>query len=177
MAMAAGLMTPSLEMNTVQAKQNRTEQSEVKRQVEALDRGATAIMVQNGVYLSWRYLGTDDVNTSFHIYRDGVKITDAPITVSTNYLDASGTTESSYTIHTLQNGVESEKSGPVSVWKDHYLDIPLDKPESGVTPTGDTYDYMPNDASCADLDGDGEYEIILKWMPSNSGDNMGKSIS
>lgn len=124
------------------------------------------------VYLSWRYLGTDDVNTSFHIYRDGVKITDAPITVSTNYLDASGTTESSYTIHTLQNGVESEKSGPVSVWKDHYLDIPLDKPESGVTPTGDTYDYMPNDASCADLDGDGEYEIILKWMPSNSGDNM-----
>lgn len=171
-AMAAGLMTPSLEMNTVQAGQNRTEQSEVKRQVEALDRGATAIMVQNGVYLSWRYLGTDDVNTSFHIYRDGVKITDAPITVSTNYLDASGTTESSYTIHTLQNGVESEKSGPVSVWKDHYLDIPLDKPESGVTPTGDTYDYMPNDASCADLDGDGEYEIILKWMPSNSGDNM-----
>lgn len=171
-AMAAGLITPSLGMNTVQAEENRTGQSDMKRNVEALDRGATAIKVKNGVYLSWRFLGTDDANTSFHIYRDGEKITDAPVTASTNYLDASGTDKSTYVIHTLQNGVESEKSSKISVWEDNYLDIPLDKPEPGVTPAGDAYDYKPNDASCADLDGDGEYEIILKWMPSNSGDNM-----
>src|SRR5574342_208829 len=29
----------------------------------------------------------------------------------------------------------------------------------------------PNDCSVGDLDGDGEYEIIVKWDPSNSKDN------
>ena len=33
------------------------------------------------------------------------------------------------------------------------------------------YTYSANDCSVADLDGDGEYEIIVKWDPSNSQDN------
>ncbi len=45
------------------------------------------------------------------------------------------------------------------------------KPADGITPAGDTYTYSPNDASIGDVDGDGEYEIILKWDPSNSHDN------
>ena len=171
-AMASGLIAPAVEMYPVQAADSSAGQENVKRQVETLDRGATAIKTDQGVYLSWRFLGTDDADTSFIIYRDGEKITDAPVTASTNYLDVSGKIKSSYTIHTLQNGVETEKSKQIPVWENNYLDIPLDKPEPGVTPAGDAYDYMPNDASCADLDGDGEYEIILKWMPSNSGDNM-----
>ena len=52
-----------------------------------------------------------------------------------------------------------------------YLEIPLQKPADGITPAGDTYTYSPNDASIGDVDGDGEYEIILKWDPSNSHDN------
>ena len=47
----------------------------------------------------------------------------------------------------------------------------MQKPANGVTPAGDTYIYSPNDASIGDVDGDGEYEIILKWDPSNSHDN------
>ena len=47
----------------------------------------------------------------------------------------------------------------------------MQKPANGVTPAGDTYTYSPNDASIGDVDGDGEYEIILKWDPSNSHDN------
>ncbi len=145
---------------------------EGKRQVEALDRGIVAFKTGDGVYLSWRFLGTDGADTSFELYRDGQKITTAPITASTNYLDASGTEQASYVLHTLQGGVEAEQSKPISVWENNYLDIPLDKPAPGVTPDGKEYDYSPNDAACGDLDGDGEYEIILKWMPSNSGDNM-----
>ena len=33
------------------------------------------------------------------------------------------------------------------------------------------YTYSPGDASVADLDGDGQYEIVLKWDPSNARDN------
>src|SRR4029079_5790879 len=34
-----------------------------------------------------------------------------------------------------------------------------------------TYTYNANDASAGDLDGDGQYEIILKWDPANSHDS------
>ena len=43
--------------------------------------------------------------------------------------------------------------------------------ENGTTPAGQSYFYAPNDASIGDVDGDGEYEIILKWDPSNAHDN------
>ena len=44
-------------------------------------------------------------------------------------------------------------------------------PSGGTTPDGVSYTYNANDCSVGDLDGDGEYEIILKWDPSNSHDN------
>ncbi len=169
-ALAAGTVTPLPGIEIVQAQENRSFNN--KRQVEALDRGVVAVKTKDGVYLSWRFLGTDDAGTAFDIYRDGQKITASPIATSTNYLDASGNTESHYVLHTLQNGKDKEQSEFISVWEDNYLDIPLDKPAPGVTPDGKEYSYAPNDAACGDVDGDGEYEIILKWMPSNSGDNM-----
>ncbi len=169
-AMAAGTVMPLSGVEAVQAQENKTVAA--KRQVEALDRGMVAIQTKDGVYLSWRFLGTDDAGTAFDIYRDGQKITASPITTSANYLDVSGNVDSHYELHTLQNGIDKEQSESISVWKDNYLDIPLDKPAPGVTPDGKEYSYAPNDAACGDVDGDGEYEIILKWMPSNSGDNM-----
>src|SRR5688572_9115154 len=57
------------------------------------------------------------------------------------------------------------------VWETPYLSIPLQKPADGVSPVGEAYSYRANDASAGDLDGDGEYEIVLKWDPSNSRDN------
>lgn len=153
-------------------KEKTTEVSQL-RQVEDLDRGAIAVKVwNNGVYLSWRYLGTDSENTTFTIYRDGQLITAEAISNSTNYSDKKGTANSVYEIHTLVNEVEVEVTDSITVMNNSHLDIPIQKPESRVTPTGVSYDYTANDCSCADLDGDGEYEIILKWMPTNAGDNM-----
>lgn len=49
------------------------------------------------------------------------------------------------------------------------MDIPIQKPENNKV-NGEEYSYTPGDASVGDLDGDGEYEIVLKWDPSNAKD-------
>ena len=88
--------------------------SENARQIEALDRGLTAIKSGNGVFLSWRLLGTESYDTAFAVYRNGIKISDN-ITDSTNYYDNSGTTNDSYFVRTIKNGKEiSEKTMDVN---------------------------------------------------------------
>ena len=156
----------------VQIPVQASEDTGMTRQAEALDRGIMAIKTNEGVYLSWRYLGTDTEDTAFDIYRDGKKITEIPVTTSTNYIDSEGTLESIYEIRTLEKNIETEICKAKAGLEKDYFDISLDVPDPGVTPNGDEYTYTPGDASCADLDGDGEYEIILKWDPSNAGDNM-----
>lgn len=141
------------------------------RQMEKLDRGLVAVKASDGVFLSWRLLGTEELDIPFDIYRDGVKITETPITSSTNYLDTEGTDNSKYYIRAVTSGEGKNPSKTVSVLKNNYLSINLQKPEGGTTPDGVEYEYSANDASVGDVDGDGEYEIILKWDPSNSQDN------
>lgn len=141
------------------------------RQVENLDRGLVAIQTSSGVYLSWRYLGTDSSSIGFYVYCDGKKINTSLITNSTNYLDKSGSSSSTYYVQGIINGSVTDTSDKVSVQPNNYFDINLNKPSGGTTPDGTTYTYSPNDASVADLDGDGAYEIILKWEPSNAKDN------
>jgi rhamnogalacturonan endolyase len=158
------------------------------RQMEYLNRGLIAIKVTNGVYLSWRFLGTDNVNTGFNIYRDNILIHTTPITASTNYTDASGTATSTYKVLPVLNGIEDTTGVKlVTPWAQPYKTISLNRPANGITapnkygsvgkaatgsfPKGQPYGYSPNDCSVGDVDGDGEYEIILKWDPSNSQDN------
>jgi rhamnogalacturonan endolyase len=136
-------------------------------QMERLDRGLVAIRVNGGVFLSWRMLGSDPQDVGFNIYRDGVKINSTVIQDRTNYLDTNGSSSSRYFIRTVINGQEVETSKQVSVLSNNYIDIRLNVPPT--SPLGAT--YSPNDASVGDLDGDGEYEIVLKWDPSDSKDN------
>lgn len=142
------------------------------RQMEKLNRGLMAVKAENGIYIGWRMLGTDPKNITFNLYRDGKKINDNPITDSTNYLDKEGKVDSQYEIRVVADGKElaSSKSA-TSVNSTSYFDLPLQKPENEITPKGDRYSYNANDASVADLDGDGEYEMIIKWDPENSKDN------
>ncbi|WP_446686411.1 rhamnogalacturonan lyase family protein [Paenibacillus rhizosphaerae] len=141
------------------------------RQMERLNRGLVAMKTQDGVYVGWRLLGTDPEDAAFNVYRDGVKLNDAPMTGSTNMLDIEGEGASTYFVRTVEEGAEQNQSESVKVWDTNDLSIPLRKPQGGVTPAGEAYSYRANDASVADLDGDGEYEIILKWDPTNAKDN------
>ncbi|NOU79034.1 hypothetical protein GC101_09075 [Paenibacillus sp. LMG 31459] len=141
------------------------------RQMESLNRGLVAIKTGNGIYVGWRLLGTDPEETDFNLYRDGVKVNTSPITDSTNYIDAGGNESSTYYVRTVMNGQEKLQSDPATVWNANYLSIPIQKPEGGTTPDGVAYTYTPIESSAGDLDGDGQYEIVLKWSPSNQKDN------
>ena len=141
------------------------------RQMEYLDRGVVAVKTDTGVFVSWRLLGTEGSGVTFNVYRDGVKVNATPIMNSTNLQDSAGTTSSKYTVRAVVNGTEQAASAAVSVWGSNYLSVPLSKPADGTTPDGVNYTYSANDASAGDLDGDGKYELIVKWDPSNSKDN------
>lgn len=147
------------------------------RQMEMLNRGLIAVKVEKGVYTAWRLFGTDPEEISFNLYRDGKRVNHEPITASTNFLDAEGKIDSTYYVRPILKGVELEPSETASVWENNYLSVPINKPEGGTTPDGVVYTYSANDASVGDVDGDGEYEIILKWDPSNSHDNAHKGYT
>lgn len=137
--------------------------------VEYLDRGAVAVAADGGVLISWRALADDPEGLGFNIYRNGQKLNTAPVKTSSNIFDAQGTTGASYEVRAIRNGREEAASQALNI--SDYLNIPLNKPAGGTTPDGQTYEYAANDASVGDVDGDGRYEIILKWDPTNSKDN------
>jgi rhamnogalacturonan endolyase len=145
-------------------------------QLEHLDRGLVAAATAQGVFLSWRLLGdeatghtdTGMAGADFHVYRDGLRI--ATVTDSTNYLDEAGTPSARYRVAAVVRGRELRRSAAVTAWAGAHRDLPLRKPADGVTPVGEAYTYSANDMSVGDLDGDGRYEYIVKWDPSNSKD-------
>lgn len=144
--------------------------SKLKR--ERLGRGVIAIRENpSTVAVSWRYLSSDPMNESFDIYRNDEKINKHPLKDATFFQDTYAGTESVlYTVKAREGKTESSYQLPANAPLG-YLNIPLNRPEDGTTPSGKNYFYAPNDASIGDVDGDGEYEIILKWDPSNAHDN------
>ncbi len=142
------------------------------RMVEKLDRGLVAVTTgTNKVFLSWRLKGYESQNLGFNIYRNGTKINSSPITGGTNYTDNSGSSTASYKVCAVLNGMEIDSSTSVIPWGGLTKRIPLNRPAGGTTPDNVAYTYSPNDCSLGDLDGDGQWEIILKWDPSNAKDN------
>lgn len=143
-----------------------------KLQREHLGRGVIAVRENSStVIVSWRYLSSDAPDESFDVYRDGQKLNEQPLTDATFFKDHyEGTEAAIYSVRALKGkGVSSYRLPEHAPWG--YLNIPLHRPEEGKTPKGETFTYAPNDASIGDVDGDGEFEIILKWEPSNSHDN------
>lgn len=154
-----------------------------QRQMERLGRGVVAVRRSTTqVYVGWRMLGTDPDNVAFNVYRSSgggspVKLNNVPLYNTTDYLDTPGTFSMphSYFVRPILNGVELPPSAaftlPAGVPVRQYISVPLQRPPDGVTPDGVNFTYSPNDCSVGDLDGDGEYELVVKWDPSNSKDN------
>lgn len=133
-----------------------------QRKMETLDRGLVAVKVQQGVFLSWRINGTEWYGTTYNVYRDGEKLNSTPLEVS-NFSDDSGTINSIYTVTALINGSELEQCLPVYPFSKQYKEINLKQ--------RDTSKYEINDATAADLDGDGQYEIIVKRIAKGWNEN------
>lgn len=158
-------------LNDVTVKDTIGDKVTFTRQAEYLDRGLVAVKTEEGVFLSWRFLGNDDSSASFKVYRDNQCIAELGADKATNYLDKDGDDTSSYYVEALAEGAVTDKTEAVSPLSDNYFDIPLSVPESLTMPDGSVCMYSANDASVGDVDGDGQYEIILKWDPSNAQDN------
>ena len=127
-----------------------------QRGTDKLDRGLVAVKTTNGVYCSWRIMGEEYYDVKYNLYRDGTKVNSEPLNVS-NYTDAAGTTASKYTVKAVVRGKEeATASKETTVWAQEYLEITPD--HGNLTAT-----YVPNDACMADVDGDGELEILLKF--------------
>ena len=136
------------------------------RQLERLDRGLVAVPSDNGMLVSWRKLASDGDNFGVNIYRNDEKISTTPVVGKTNYFDAQGTGGAVYEIR-----AEGKVLATTAAWEKPYLSIPVVPPKDAVTPDGVAYSYTANDASVGDLDGDGRYEVIVKWYPTNAKDN------
>jgi rhamnogalacturonan endolyase len=165
--MTASVMVAMLALPALMWPANDNPPSAVKpkpRLMEKLGRGLVAIHpADNKVYISWRLLGTDPNAITFNLYRftDGgapAKLNEEPIAKSTNFVDETAdlSKTNSYFVRPVLDGKEQEASTPFKLGPNPparpYLAIPLQ------TLPGHT----PNDASVGDLDGDGEYEIVIK---------------
>ena len=142
--------------------------------LEKLNRGVVAVRnAQGQVFVTWRLLRSDAPDQAFEVYRNGTKISGSQLTEGgTCFVDEAplpadaGDVEYRVTGGGFTGMFVLKADAPVG-----YLPIPIEKPADGETPDGRTFSYSPNDASVGDVDGDGQYEIILKWDPSNAHDN------
>ena len=127
-----------------------------QRFTDKLDRGLVAVKTTKGVYCSWRIQADEYYDVKYNLYRDGTRVNAEPLDVS-NFTDASGSENSQYTVKAVLNGVEQQASKAATVLGNNYKEIII-KHDKSLKAT-----YEPNDACCADVDGDGEVEILMKF--------------
>jgi len=144
-------------------KQKEVEKPMIVRQIEYLDRGTIAVrMNEDSVFVSWRMLGTEPDDIAFNIYRQSgngkpLMLNKKPITESTDYIDGNADlkADNKYFVKAVLKGKKQEESKSFTLKANspvqQYVNISLR------TPAG----YTPNDISVGDLDGDGEYELVL----------------
>lgn len=134
-----------------------------QRLMEKLSRGVIAMRkTTDTVFVSWRMLGTEPDAIAFNLYRNTpgqtpVKLNEQPITGGTNFNDAKAdlTKTNTYFVKAVLNGKEQDAGKAFTLAANapvqQYLNVKLRTPQG----------YQPNDVSVGDLDGDGDYELIV----------------
>ncbi|OMF25786.1 hypothetical protein BK133_20910 [Paenibacillus sp. FSL H8-0548] len=145
--------------------------------MEWLDRGVVAVPENSGqgILVTWRLLASEyNKGLTFNVYRNGDRVNTSPV-ATLDYVDADGNTGDIYVVETVSTG---ETSKPATAWANNYIDIPMQRPADrpnpalayGATSNADPITYTANDTSVADVNGDGQYEILVKWYPSQAQD-------
>jgi rhamnogalacturonan endolyase len=161
--------------------------------MENLGRGLVVVRTgEKSAYVGWRLLATEPADVAFNLYRAAgegkpVRLNASPLTKTTDFVDTSldPAVANAYTVRAAASGREANPGTPVVLPANapirQYLTLPLQRPPEGkvqgLSGTLGTYSYNANDASVGDLDGDGEYEIVLKWDPSNSRDTASAGVT
>ena len=133
-----------------------------KAVMEYLDRGIYAVKNGSGMFVSWRWNADDADDAEFRLYRDDKLIYTSKKGDPTCYQDNGGAAGSKYRVDCIEGGKVTSSQNCKFNSGNNYFDIRLNSPGS---------QYSPNDACVGDVDGDGQYEIFLKWDPSNAKDN------
>ena len=126
-----------------------------QRVIDKLDRGVVAVKTTKGVFISWRIQSDEYYEVVYNLYRNGAVIAERLTT--SNYTDTGGSTTDSYSVEAVKRGVKQPVSAAVTPWTNSFLEI-TPKHDKSLTST-----LVPNDACCADVDGDGQVEILLKY--------------
>lgn len=141
-----------------------------QRQMERLDRGVVAVYQGAGnVFVSWRLLVTDPEDVVFNLYKkqgnsDAQKVNTDPIAGGTNFTisEVSFAEPVAFYVKPIINGVEQHSSAaftlPSTVPAVDFISIPL---QAG--------NYYVQHAWPADLDGDGQYELVVSRLPQVTG--------
>ena len=139
-------------------------------QKEKLGRGLVLLRDGDSLVISWRLLENEE-KVSFHVYQDGNPLNVHNIWSSTFFKTLAPEKEAKITLSAIIDNRQFIYTQTYHPDLKEYISVPLSQPANGITPNGQRYTYSANDASVGDVDGDGEYEIILKWEPSNAHDN------
>lgn len=149
-------------INGTVADMSITAKAATANTVENLNRGLVAFNTGSGMMVSWRYLADDQTGCTYKLYRDNSLIYTSTGNEATSYLDKQGNSSSVYRVDSYQGNTRVTSDTTILSSNAQYKDVKLSRPGSN---------YTPNDCSLGDVDGDGTYEIFLKWDPSDSKDN------